>query len=182
MPPKTPLKLDLGCGQRPTEGFEGVDIAPGDGVSHVVDLFKPGWPFADRSVSEIVSHHLIEHIPHDVGQDRDGWFVFWDEVYRILKRGGTVTVTCPYVKNERSFWDPTHTRYIHEMNFYYLNREWMEAQGLDHYSTDSNFEVTTISVGTNDSFAAKHHEAQQFAQAHYWNALGDLQVELKAIK
>ena len=45
------LKLDLGCGQRKQEGYEGVDIVPGEGIDHIVDLFQFPWPFADRSVS-----------------------------------------------------------------------------------------------------------------------------------
>ena len=176
------MKLDLGAGQRPTQGYKSVDL--NGEADFTVDLFKPDWPFQDRSVTDVVANHLIEHIPHDVPEcpGKDGWFVFWDEVWRICKRNAKITVTCPYVRNDRAFWDPTHTRYVHEMSFYYLNREWREAQALDHYPVVCNFEVVTISAGTSDAFAGRHHEAQAFANAHYWNAIGDLVVELKALK
>ena len=33
-----------------------------------------------------------------------------------------------------------------------------------------------------DSLANRHHEAQTFGRNHYWDALGDLYVELRARK
>lgn len=175
------MKLDLGAGQNPTPGFKSVDIA--QGADYVVDLFEFPWPFKARSVNEITTNHLVEHIPHRIeGHKKDGFLLFFDECYRILKRNGTIKITCPYVKNDRAFWDPTHTRYIHETNFSYLNKEWREFQQLDHYPVECNFEIVVISAAQNDSFLQRTPEAQQFANTHYWNALSDLYVELKALK
>jgi predicted SAM-dependent methyltransferase len=64
------LKLDLGCGQNPREGFEGVDLY-GDKAKFKVDLFKFPWPFADESVEEINASHLLEHIPAREVEFRD---------------------------------------------------------------------------------------------------------------
>ncbi len=36
--------------------------------------------------------------------------------------------------------------------------------------------------GIADSIVNKHHEAQAFARQHYWNAIADLVVEVKALK
>jgi hypothetical protein len=64
------LKLDLGCGQNPKEGFEGVDLY-GEKAKHKVDLFKFPWPFADNSVEEIHASHLLEHVPAREVEERD---------------------------------------------------------------------------------------------------------------
>lgn len=183
--PRTGLKLDLGCGQRPTEGFQGVDLMPGEGVDYVVDLFQYPWPFEDRSVREVVSNHLIEHIPHyrpEYG-GVDGFWMFFNELYRICRKGAKLTFTTPYCKADRGFWDPSHTRYIHEVNFYYLNPVWLEAQGLHHYPITANFEVVTIDgQGVPDDIMNRNAELQAQARTYYWNVVTDLTIHLKCIK
>lgn len=184
-PRTTGLKLDLGCGQRTVEGFQGVDISPGEGVDYVVDLFQYPWPFKDRSVREVVSSHLIEHIPHYRPEYNgvDGFWMFFNELYRICQKGAKVTLHCPYAKADRGFWDPSHTRYIHEVNFYYLNPLWLQEQGLNHYPITANFEIITIDgMGVPDDIMNRNQEMQNQARMYYWNAVTDLQVQLKAIK
>lgn len=181
----TGLKLDLGCGQRATEGFKGVDIAPGDGVEYVVDLFQYPWPFADRSVREVVSNHLIEHIPHYRPEYNgvDGFWMFFNELHRICQKNAKVVLTCPYAKADRAFWDPSHVRFIHEMNFHYLSPEWLAMQGLSQYPITAHFEVVVIDgLNVPDDIMNRNQEAQNLARSYYWNALTDLRIELKAIK
>jgi predicted SAM-dependent methyltransferase len=67
---RSSLKLDLGCGQNPKEGFEGVDLY-GDKAKHRVDLFKFPWPFASDSVDEIHCSHFLEHVPAREIEPRD---------------------------------------------------------------------------------------------------------------
>jgi len=177
------LRLDLGAGQRPTPGFKSVDLV-GE-PDYKVDLFQYPWPFKDRSVTEAVSNHLIEHIPHyrPEYEGVDGFWMFFNELHRIMRKGGKVTLTCPYAKADRGFWDPSHTRYIHEMNFYYLNPEWLVAQGLDHYPITANFEIITINgMGVPDDIVNRNAEMQAQARSYYWNSVTDLEVQLKAIK
>jgi predicted SAM-dependent methyltransferase len=64
------LKLDLGCGQNPKEGFEGVDVRGGK-AKHEVDLFKFPWPFENDSVEEIHASHFLEHVPAREVEERD---------------------------------------------------------------------------------------------------------------
>jgi len=152
------LKLDLGCGQNPKEGFEGVDIRGGK-ASRVVDLFKFPWPFEDGSVEELHSSHFLEHIPareieeqdlhpgdgpamaarreQFLGQDM--FFAFMDECYRILKPDCWMHVVVPSGRSNRAFQDPTHRRFFMQETFVYLNAEWRKSQGLDHYRVACNF-------------------------------------------
>jgi len=66
----TQVKLDLGCGQHPKEGFDGVDLYATQ-AKHRVDLFKFPWPFADESVDEIHCSHFMEHVPAREIEERD---------------------------------------------------------------------------------------------------------------
>ena len=181
------MKLDLGCGQTVIDGFDGVDLYPGPNVKHVVDLFAgKRWPFKANSVDEIVANHLVEHIPHYRPEYRgqDGWWVFFDELYRVCKPGSKLVFTHPQAQNQRAFWDPTHTRYLVPQTWYYLDRTWRESQGLTHYCGNgkTDFEVVVINAAIADSLANRHHEAQTFGRNHYWDALGDLYVELRTRK
>lgn len=179
---KVPRKIDLACGLNKTPGFVGIDIAGDADIVH--DLLVTPWPLKDDTVTEAVCHHFVEHIPHwRPGFDRDGWFVFFNELYRVMKNNGKATFTHPYAKHDRAFWDPTHERYIHETMWYYLDKSWLEMQGLSHYPSLCDFEVTLIDgVGVPDSVAARNHEHQAFARNHYWNVIADLSVTLKARK
>ncbi len=69
-PAPSAVKLDLGCGNNPKEGFEGVDLY-GDKAKHKCDLFKFPWPFGDSSVEEVHASHFLEHVPAREVEDRD---------------------------------------------------------------------------------------------------------------
>jgi predicted SAM-dependent methyltransferase len=179
------LKLDLGCGQRKRDSYHGVDNAPGADADTRFDLFSgEPWPFADNSVSHVHASHLVEHIPHYMPayQGRDGFFVFFDEVHRICADGAEVTLEHPYAINERAFWDPTHTRYIHETTWFYLDAGWRKLQGLDHYPVRCDFKIANIVSGISAVFEHRTDEVKAFAKQHYWNAIGDLSVTLTASK
>lgn len=184
-----PKKLNIAAGQRPMEGFKGIDIAAGADIQH--DLFEFPWPIKTNSVEEVWCAHFVEHVPHwRPGWDRDGWWLFFDELYRIMKApvlGADEQITYstaqfihPYVKHERAFWDPTHVRFIEWMSWYYLDAQWRVAQGLDHYPVECDFEVVTINAtGIADEYMTRNQEQQNYARNHYWNVVPDLQVILK---
>lgn len=202
--PVRELKLDLACGQSPKEGFEGVDLSS-PVAKHKVDLLEFPWPWADSSVDELWSSHFVEHIPMvyvnrpapeecKEGQvylkhspmplypsSKDLFFAFFDECWRILKPGGAMTVICPSVRNERAFWDPTHRRFISQMTFCYLSKDWRKANKLDHYRVDCDFQGNTAFSHT-DAYAGRHSEIQQRAFIESWNYVVDYYVTLKAIK
>jgi hypothetical protein len=178
--PAALIKLDVACGQNKQEGFVGIDLSGDADITH--DLFSFPWPIDDASVSDVFVSHFVEHIPHYRPEwgAVDGWWMFWGEISRILVPGGTVVAIHPYVKSDRAFWDPTHVRFIHETTWYYLDRNWREAQRLDHYPTEVDFEVALIQGnGISDDMVTRTDEVQQFGRAHYWNVVADLQVQLK---
>lgn len=177
-----PRKLDIACGKRKQPGFKGIDIA-GD-ADIVWDLEETPWPIRTSAVREAHCAHYVEHIPHwRPGWERDGWWRFFDELHRIMAPEGVVEIIHPYLMSPRAFWDPTHTRFIHEVTWYYLSKDWRELELLDHYPVHCNFEIVTIdAIGLDDGFMSRNMEQQAFSRTHYWNVIPDLRVLLKALK
>lgn len=179
-----PKRLSLACGQRKPDGFFGVDISPDSSADLVHDLLDFPWPIKTASAREISCDHFIEHLPHHrPGWGKDGWFLFFDELHRVCGKDAVCTFTHPYVMSGRAFWDPTHVRFISEVSWYYLSKDWRTAQGLDHYPADHDFEVVTVDgMGLSDQFESRSDDQQMFAREHYWNVVHDLRVMLRAVK
>lgn len=175
--------IDLACGNNKKEGFKGIDIAQTDSTDYVFDLTKYPWPIESESAEEVHCSHYVEHIPHDINNpndQRDGLIQFMDEVYRILKPGGKLTVIVPYLTSFRAFQDPTHRRFVCKESFYYFNKEWMDTNKLSHYGIKSNFDVI-FSYFINNDLVLKSKEIREKAFTNDWNTIDDLMVQLTKI-
>ncbi len=78
-------------------------------------------PLEDNSVDVALASHVIEHIG-EIGKV-EGWFYFWQELYRVLKPNGRVQFECPYFSSCWAWADPTHIRAISVETFIYLNQD-----------------------------------------------------------
>lgn len=85
--PKGVTKLNLGCGDKPLEGFINVDLFEQACVDEVFSLDE--IPYADHSVDEIVSVHSLEHIPRPRAEQAI------KEWARVLKKGGKLSLKVP---------------------------------------------------------------------------------------
>lgn len=175
------VALDLACGDRKHDDYYiGVDIAETSSADIVYDLRQYPWPIESGTVDEINCSHYVEHIPHDIhnpNDSRDGFIQFFDEIYRILKPGGKVNITCPYYTSIRAYGDPTHCRYIGEWSFYYLSKDWIKANKLEHYGINADFDMKYSYYVSND-LALKAEEIRNDAFRHQWNVIDDIIVEL----
>jgi hypothetical protein len=208
-PPPAVLRLDLGSGPRPAEGFEGVDVV--DGVTdHTVNLCDGHtWPWADSSVDELRSCHFIEHI--DAGyvwttekpaRRLDALLWFFDEAFRIAKPGAVFKVQWPALQSVRAFQDPTHRRFIPAQMIHYLSREGRKAMGVEHYGATCNWigdvapsipiepeteedKAMALRADSSDEKRAwqeKKGREQQRAYFRDWNFCEDFLATLKAVK
>jgi hypothetical protein len=124
-------QLDLGSGDRPAEGFLGLDKLvhrPELGVWQFDLATGEPWPFADEQVQQLRSSHLIEHLPagevcaHEFSDESLGlrskvptpwlrslglvdalcWFM--NEAWRVAARGAQFELRWPAMVDLR--WDP----------------------------------------------------------------------------
>ena len=110
------LKLNLGSGGRPLEGYVNVDVnsrAPRVDIVH--DLNDYPWPFEGDSVDEIIMDQALEHL-----MDRNRAM---KEMHRILKRGGTAKLVVPHFTWQYAFMDPTHRHFFAYGTFSYYARD-----------------------------------------------------------
>lgn len=93
--------LDVGCGSKPYAGlyrsdeYIGLEIdTPQNRLSKNADYFYDGnsFPFADASFDSIVANEVFEHV---FNPDQ-----FLNEAARVLKDGGLVLMTMPFVWDE----------------------------------------------------------------------------------
>lgn len=169
------MKLDIACGQNKQEGFRGVDISKDSDADDFHDLTKFPWPYEDSSVEEAFTSHYVEHTPDLIA--------FMNEVHRILKPDAQIRIVHPHLRSDRAFQDPTHTRFIPEATWHYFTKEWREANKLDHYPINGDFEIQQMFYnGFQGDWGQRAEPARQFALQHYWNVAVDLVVDLKAVK
>ena len=83
----SPTKLEIGCGQRPTDGYAHNDMNAFDGVDYVCPAWKIGLP--DRSLDEVVALGVIEHLQYEEVRDT------FRNVHRMLKSGGVFLFDVP---------------------------------------------------------------------------------------
>lgn len=160
------LRIDLGCGKNPKEGFIGVD-SRAFGQQLVHDLTKP-WPWADDSVDEAHCSHFVEHLEP---MER---VHFVNELYRVLKKGAKCQIITPHWSSNRAFGDMTHKwPPVAEMWYYYLSKDWREknAPHNDFYICDFD---ATWAWGINQALLPRNQEFQQFAISWYKEACQDL--------
>jgi SAM-dependent methyltransferase len=93
--------LDIGCGQKPYQDlyhsseYIGLEIeTPENLLSKDADYFYDGrtFPFLDGEFDSVVANQVFEHVfnPSE----------FMSEVYRILRHGGTLLMSVPFVWDE----------------------------------------------------------------------------------
>ncbi len=173
-------RVDLACGTRKREGFIGLDRVKTDESDIIHDLLTFPWPFEDDEIYEFNCEHFIEHIPHQIpGVEQDGFFKFFEEVYRCLMPGGTIRITCPYYTSMEAWQDPTHVRAITERTFAYLDAKTMKSFGLDHYTPKVNFEVIARLYRMHPECEPYSDERRQYMIKYYCNVVQEFEVTLR---
>ena len=112
------IKLDIGGGAIPKQGFFNVDCIDHPAVHYKVDLNSERFPFEDNSVDEIYSNHCFEHLTPGYG----GFIHCIEELWRICKPEAPWYIRVPYFNSHHSLANPFHTNNIfNEYTFYYFS-------------------------------------------------------------
>lgn len=178
--------LDLGCGPSPAEGYEGVDLYPGPGVTHLCDLEVFPWTLgtqshfsferviSEGSVEGVNCSHLVEHVADLTG--------FMAELWRVCKDGAEVHISHPYQFNVRAWQDPTHVRALNEISWFYFDKEW---RGNRPEFGDTDFVLVELDAVPEENWkdtAAEFPEEFERAARNQINVISDLRVTLRCRK
>lgn len=105
------LKVDLGGGLFPREGYMIIDQEGGD----INCDLNEGIPLEDNSVGVINASHVIEHLKDPIKTMR--------EIHRVLCHGGWAFIEVPSTEGNGAWCDPTHVSFWNEDSFpYYTNK------------------------------------------------------------
>jgi len=107
------VTVDLGCGFR-KKGNIGIDVTTQGTEADLVCLlgFEP-LPLADNSVDKIVCRDFLEHLPKGYYSESARRLKYpiidlFNEIWRVLRPGGTFTSRTPCHPHIEVHRDPTH--------------------------------------------------------------------------
>ncbi len=101
-------KLVIGSAGKKHDDAVTVDIDPLHKPDVLHDLSVVPWPFADNQFSEIIAHHVIEHI--------DNIIPVMQELHRVCRPDGEIHIEVPH----HTSWcakDPCHKAYYSYFSF-----------------------------------------------------------------
>lgn len=171
------MKLDFGCGPNKKEGFLGVDSIAFPGVDFIQDVTQTPWQWEDSSVDEAYASHFLEHLTNL--ENRWERVKFFNELYRILKPGGKVTLIFPHWASNRYYGDPTHKEPFSEMGFFYLSKAWRDVNAPHadiQYNPNGyacNF-AATWGYNLRGDLISRNAEYQQYALTNFKEAAQDI--------
>lgn len=101
------LRVNVGCGNEPMEGFINVDTRLCRGVQLIADVRQ--LPFCPGSVDTLVASSLLEHFsdPYEV----------LTEIHRVLAPTGKVLIRVPSPWSFLAHLDPTH-RFVADLRLW----------------------------------------------------------------
>lgn len=129
--------LHIGCGKNKRLGAVGVDLRAFDDVDVVHNLDSFPYPFSECQFDRVVAEHVLEHL--------DDLVAVVEEIYRILKPGGRLEITCPHFSSADTFTDITHKHFISSRSLDYF------VPGSDlykyEYSNKAKFKIIQKELG-----------------------------------
>lgn len=148
--PEEAIKINLGAGSEPTEGWLNVDWIKQAGIDVVHNLLEFPWTFADDEVAdEIKAIDVLEHMPLFT-EDLDSTpIMFIEECHRILRTGGKLFITVPHWQSPNLWIDPTHVRGYDEKSMDYFDPETDHGKWYGYYS-DKKFKVSSVRTPNNN--------------------------------
>ena len=132
-------RLDLGCGTGKKEGFVGIDTydwssnyKPDEFIcGHIPEVLAN---FGDNSIEEVRANHFIEHIPQNLVIET------FNEIYRILKKGGIFEIYVPPTTGRGAWCDPTHVSFWNDLSFEYYDMTFRREPSIS-YGIRCDFEI-----------------------------------------
>ena len=148
----TTKHLDIGCGSNPRNPFAcdelyGVDIIKqevSDFIYEQCNVVLEPLPFKESTFNSVSAYDLLEHIPRFAIINNQTTFPFillMNEIYRVLKPGGTFYAITPCYPRDEVFVDPTHINIITNKTHTYFTSSKHSAR---MYGFTGSFEINRV--------------------------------------
>lgn len=158
------MKLYLGAGKDRKEGFLHVDMYPFDGIDIVADITKGLPTIADESVDEVYTQDFMEHIAPEFKVP------VINEIWRVLKPGGTMEHYIPNAGSRNDFGSPSHLSH------------W-NLQQFEHFDIDSyRYRVDHEYEGFVGKFQKVLAEEVNFRQEYFGMMPQSIHVIYRAVR
>jgi len=139
------IKLNLGSGFRPKDGYINIDVQKRCKPDILCDI-AGGLPFLRNEVDEIQAIDFLEHIP--LGKT----IAVIEEIWRVLKHDGLFEHMTPSTDGRGAFQDPTHLSFWNINSFLY----YMDDAHRHLYGIEAKFRGTLQDVVTNAEMHIVH--------------------------
>lgn len=106
------MKLHIGAGKFPLEGFVNLDLTPLKGIDVAADVHT--LPFLDDSFTEIKGSHILEHLADPLKA--------MGELWRVATNGALLQLRLPHGASDDAWEDPTHVRAYFQQSFGYFSQ------------------------------------------------------------
>lgn len=138
---RQPLRLNLGSGPEPKQGFFSLDCIEHPAVDIVADLEEPLSLLPDDSVEAIYSSHALEHVrrfPELVC-----------EIHRVCTPDARIEILVPHFSNPFACSDPTHHRFfgLYTMYYFCATEKQPSVRKVPSFYSDIRFTVESVRIG-----------------------------------
>jgi SAM-dependent methyltransferase len=169
------MKIDLGCGPLPREGYLGLDLRALPGVDIACDIRR--LPLESECCEAVRASNVLEHIEELVRT--------MEEIYRVCRDGAVVEIIVPYQYSNWATSDPTHVRQFNEDSFFYFcPTAWGPTARSYGYRT--NFHLVEISYEYTRFLGGPvgrlPHFLKTFLRRHINNIALTMRVTLQCVK
>lgn len=182
------MKINIGGGLKRFDGYVNLDSDILCKPEFLVDISKDKLPFEDNSVSDVMAHHILEHIG-------DGFFHLIKELYRVCEDGAIIDVEVPHHRHDEMFGDPTHCRFFTVDTFRLFGKKYNQWH-IDHFGSSTGFgmkcDVDLEVIEYEHEFDPRFknmlesfgddNEARELFIISNWNVLKYLKVKWQVIK
>lgn len=135
------MRLNLSHLGTPVLGFATISLLPVPGAE-VVDLRRP-WPWDDNSVDHVRACDLLEHLPDKI--------FTMNELWRVLRDGGTAEIIVPTTDGAGAFQDPAHVSFWNRRSFlYYEAGNPYRERFAERYGITARFRVAHEQIEATD--------------------------------
>ncbi|MGA0609120.1 class I SAM-dependent methyltransferase [Caldimonas sp. KR1-144] len=135
------LRLNLGCGSKPLDGFLGVDLGEHTTAQVRMDVLEYLRSLPAHSVDEVYSRHMLEHL------DAQALRALLAEIDRVLMPGGRMRFVVPHFSNPYFHADPTHRQAFAVHTFSYLCETTCLPRKVPAYVRTPGWHLARVKLG-----------------------------------